>query len=134
MSKDPLSGISSINDLLSSPSDYPVSVNIRTSLYNIIFNQFKENLGLNDSKENKSYFESTASTLISYFSKSLVNPIDGDYKSRSEVVTASEALKLLYKDYLNTLESLQEDLNSVNNYFISDGVLQRRSVFRNKRI
>lgn len=123
---DPVSGISSVNQLMSSPSTYPVSMSIRTSLYNTIFNQLKENLGIKPNVASKSYFEATSSNLIASVSNSLVNPIETDYQSRTEVNNAAIFLKTIYEDYLITLESLQEDLNNVNNYFITDGELQNQ--------
>lgn len=127
MAKNPVSGISSINQLMSSPSTYPVSMSIRTSLYNAIFNQLKDNLGIKPNVASKSYFEATSSNLIASVSNSLVNPVETDYQSRTEVNNAAIFLKTLYSDYLITLEGLQEDLNNVNNYFITDGELQNET-------
>jgi len=54
----------------------------------------------------------------------LVNPIDGDYVTRTDVLNASNLLSALYADYLQVLDNVYVPITDNSNSFSASGETQ----------
>lgn len=114
----PFLAMSSITDLIATPSRFFIGAEDRLSLYKSIFSDLKASISQSSSKSQKSYFEAVGATIIASISQSLVTPQASDYTDRVEVNSAALVLQSVFNDYLGTLDSLEVDLNDpVNSYF-----------------
>jgi len=124
LTEQPISVISQINDFVTTPSTFPISVETRLSLYEAIFKQLKEVLSINDSKTNKAYFEAVGASIIGGICVSLVNPLAIDYITRSNTLSAAIRLQNIYSSYMLSLDDSMIGFESINNNFFPSGELQ----------
>lgn len=122
--ESPIDTIVSINDFITAPSNFLVSIETRLSLYEAIFQQLKEVLLINDNKSNKAYFESVGAAVLGGVCVALVNPIAGDYITRNNTLSAAIRLQVLFFNYLLALDNAQVGFESIDNSFFATGDLQ----------
>lgn len=116
--------ISSAQRVLDFPAKFKRSIRDKISSIKSAYEQIK--LILNqDNKQSKHYFESQASTLLTTFAQSAVNPIDDDYVVRSDVENVNSEFLDLYNDYLLTLDNSQVNINDIDNAYSPDTALQQ---------
>lgn len=112
----PVKAMKDVNTLILAPSEFEKSIEQRFSLLKNIYQDAKDVLRI-PSRENKSYFESSAGTVICGLCVACLNPADGDYISRNDVELIFNDLVLIYSDYLLLLDQNQVDISNVNNSF-----------------
>lgn len=102
----PVDAISSVNELIELPSQLLESVQTRLDLFVEIFKDIKEILNTGGSN-NKRYFESTGSSVISGICTTVLNPFNDDYISRSEIESVSNFVTDIYTEYLTLIDASQ---------------------------
>jgi hypothetical protein len=75
-------------------------------------------------RNNKAYFESTGAGVLMACANALVNPIDGDYVTRTDVLNASALLSALYADYLLVLDGAYIPVTDTANSFSASNETQ----------
>lgn len=90
------------------------SIPVKEKVGNLVksYNSLKDNI---NSLFDKFNFETQGSNLICSMCLSSVNPMEGDYITRSNVKEINSLIVNTYNDYLTTLDSLQVDVYDVNN-------------------
>lgn len=113
----PVQAIKDINTLIALPSEFQKSIQQRLKLLYEIYKDAKETLGITPNRNSKSYFEATAGAVISSISAAILSPINNDYITRTQVQQIAIDFINLYNDYLQTLDSLQIQMDDINNSF-----------------
>ncbi|HMI03734.1 MAG TPA: hypothetical protein VK541_14720 [Pedobacter sp.] len=121
----PVEAIASLNDIILLPAKFLLSVNIRINLIKAVYESIKSVLFLSN-KNNKAYFESNAGAAVMGLSNVIVNPAAEDYVTRKEIVIAAEALSVMYKDYLVTLDNSYVSISDPENSFSASNETQSK--------
>jgi hypothetical protein len=122
--EEPFEVLKSINGVLFSAYDFDISKDIKLGLYGEMYEEIKNLLLLNSDKSTKAYFEAVEAVILISLANSLTNPIEGDFLSRSDVLSSAQFLNDLYQDYLLTLDNIQVGFDSVENSFFASAEVQ----------
>lgn len=131
----PETAIGSIYTMITLPAKFALSVNIRMKLLGAIYGDMKALPGVAVSslsdlvnslsvRNNKAYFESTGAGVLMACANALVNPLYGDYVTRTDVLNASALLSSLYADYLQVLDNAYISITDTNNSFSASNETQ----------
>lgn len=118
---DPLNAIQNVQNFLDLPSVYIQAIEGRIASYENIYWRLKSSI---TTITEKKYFESIGASVISCICVTVVNPITGDYVLVSDVDKMVSRLKVIYNDYLATLDTLSVSIYDVNKTYIPDATVQ----------
>lgn len=118
----PGNAISSNQNLLILPSTYQNPVLKRIQALKFAYDEIKTII---TGRNSKYYFESLAATAIASIAKASLNPIEGDFVTRSQVNTIADIVLLVYEDYLQSIDMAQVDQYDTQNTWYPDVVLQK---------
>ena len=121
--------------MITLPAKFALSINVRMKLLAALYNDFKSLPGVAVSslsdlinsisvRNNKAYFEANGAAVLMACTNALVNPIDGDYVTRTDVLNASNLLSALYADYLQVLDNAYVPITDNSNSFSASGETQ----------
>lgn len=111
---NPLEAFRQIQGFLDLPATYERAVLARVGSYLNVYYRLKTSIETLSDKKN---FEALGGSLIASMGLSMVLPIEGDYFLMADVFRMTDRLKLVYNDYLETLDSLQVSIYDVNNAY-----------------
>lgn len=100
--------------VLSVPAGFDIPVQDRVASYAEAYQVVKASIGGVFSKLN---FESQGSSIISGICFSCLNPLEGDYVTRTDIEEVNTTLFDVYNDYLQTLDGASVDIYDVENYW-----------------
>lgn len=98
----PVNAMAAIQAVISLPAQFELSVSIRLNLFKAIYGSIAGLIPFNSN--NKACFECQGGAVLGAMCLALVNPQDGDYTTRAQVIAAGQVLSDLYKDYLKRLD------------------------------
>ncbi len=124
LTSDALTAIQSVQNFLDLPSTYIQAIEGRLGSYENVYWNLKNSIKSLKSLADKKYFESIGGSVLACISLVLVTPVVGDYVLISDVENKASRLKLIYDDYLLTLDSLAVSVYNVNNSFTPDATAQ----------
>lgn len=110
-----------LNELLQFPTTVVNNINYKLELYGQMFQDIIDILN-GGSRNDRVYFESAGSFLITSLANSIINPNPNDYTVRNDVVLASQFLQDIFTQYNTLLDASQTD--GVTNTFGSSFVIQ----------
>lgn len=114
--------IRNAQSLLELPCVLATDVSVRLNGFKIAYEKL---VGIYTTVSDKNYFETMACTCLSSFCVSIVNPIDGDFKTMKSIEYASSLLKALYDNYLATLDSQTVNIAAGVTAWKADSLTQR---------
>jgi hypothetical protein len=141
---DAYNGMKQINELVSFSADYKpdtfedvivgvvdffgldkkfeteISVVQKIAVMYDIYKSVKEDLFTKQNRNNKSFFESIGSSIVSAVCQIALEPNEEDYISRKDVEKASESVNELYNDYVVTMDQMQSPIEDLINAFSLD--------------
>lgn len=85
-----------------------------------IYKSVKEDLFTKQNRNNKSFFESIGSSIVSAVCQIALEPNEEDYISRKDVEKVSESVNSLYNDYVVTMDQAQSPIEDLINGFSLD--------------
>lgn len=118
---DKLTAIESIQSVIKAPSLFKTPLITRINSYISAYNVSKETISNLFSKYN---FEAQSATVISSICLACVNPIEGDYITRTDIYSINDLLVNLYNDMLETIDSLQVSIYDVEESWSPDVQIQ----------
>jgi hypothetical protein len=119
---DPLAAITEVQAMINYPGLFTDSVTNRLTVLGNQFSILKTSIS-NFSivlPNEKLIYENQAGGIVSTMAQTAAIPQDGDYKSRSEVISAIEIVLNTYNSYLSDLDNLQTDNGGDTDSYIPD--------------
>ena len=107
----PLGAITSLQAVISYPSQFQTSVGNRLQLLTDTFNDLVTSINTitSPTKSEKSIFEVNGAANISTICEAVGTPQDTDYETRGEVLEVVESVLATYGTYITTLDGLQTE-------------------------
>lgn len=112
--QNPLEAFRTIQLFLDLPATYERAILGRVASYFNVFYRLKDSIETLSDKKN---FEALGGSLIASIALAMVFPVVGDYFLMSSVFEMTTKLKLVYEDYLKTLDDMQVSIYDVNNAY-----------------
>ena len=104
-------------DLYSYPSLFLDTVKNRLRL---LLNQFEAIVNVTDNLNEKYIYQMSGAGIIIGMVNSTINPIDGDYTSKNEVLAIINTILDTYNSYIETIDTMQSSTGSELDSFIPD--------------
>ena len=120
----PTDAIVAIHAVLRQPAQFELALINRISLLQTVYNSFAALISASPTANNKAFFESNAGAVITAMAIATVNPIDGDYTTRTDIANASTALTALYSAYRASLDAAYVNLTDPLNNFSASNATQ----------
>jgi len=116
---EPLAAMRSIQAVIAAPALFKQSVNSRVALLGENLSTLRANTaGINFNQ--KQLFQAQSGTLLSAMSLAALNPQQGDYANKNDVLGIIEEVLLAYNTYLGDLGTLQDNNGGTPLSFIPD--------------
>lgn len=112
--QNPLEAFRTIQLFLDLPATYERAILGRVASYFNVFYRLKDSIETLSDKKN---FEALGGSLIASIALAMVFPVVGDYFLMSSVFDMTNKLRLIYDDYLTTLDGLKVDIYDVTNTY-----------------
>lgn len=108
--------------VISAPAQFDRSVRSKINSYKNAYENLKNDI---TNKHSKFFFETQGASVISGLSDSVVNPQEGDYVTRNDVIFANNELIAIYQDYVETLDSIQIGIQDIQNNWLPNSSVQQ---------